>query len=486
MMPTHFSEASIGSLIAMGETITKLDISEHEGNRRFIAGYANVAGIRDKQGDIVTREALVGAWNKFKKNPEYAFCSILHSNIPAAKVVFEPVKDSKGRVHQSGVNETGLYIVAQVRDDVTISEDVWRKIEMGEYRGFSIGGRNLNPQPKECEDGVCTSKITDFELYEVAIVDRPANQVSLFNVLKRDDLASLAELTNKIRNSTLTEGVVKISKKPCPDGGHYHVVINAKGELYNEMSKIFSKEDMVIIEDERAGEEYVNLFNLALLRPYMGLTEEELNGGFNSPPLSDEPKKEGETPLNKEEDVIEDTIEESQDDSETSETPEVEKEDEEEAIAPLTLEVLAAALERINQRLDDFEKKLEPEAVEKVEETPELPEEVAEVMKSTEEEIEKPVEEPVEVPEVQEEVPVIVAQSAPPQEIPIVPEPTAAEVVPQEVAPVVAPVVTPEPEPVVESRGVNLQTVDSGGLDLGGLHTNVSWKDIQNLRDIRI
>ena len=444
MMSATTSDIYLQGIVDPAFIIKKLDIKDSE-NTRYIAGYANVAGIRDNQGDVVTLEALQKAWEKWRQNPDYCILSFLHSNIPLAKVVFEEVIDSEGRVHQSGVDETGLYLVSQIRGDTTIAEEMWNKIEQKKYRGYSIAGKNLDPQPRICEDGTCTTDIVDFELYEVAIVDNPANKFSLFNVLKRDDLAKLSEVTNPIRNTVLRDGLVKISKKPCPDGGHYHVVINAKGELYNELSPLFSKEGMVIIEEERAGEEYVNLFNLALLRPHMGLTEEEQHGGFNSPPLQDKPTNQGETPLEKKEDVKQEKIEESPKvDSGPSETPKVEEKKEEvEAIVPPTVETLAAEVAKLTKLVADMTK-VEPE---------------------------KPVK-------------TVVLEPAP--EVPVMPvvEPTSSETIPVKIAPKPEPeleVVEAKPEVVIETRGVSSQGVQPNtGLDLASIHDKVSWKDIQN------
>lgn len=446
VMSATTAETSLRGIVDPAFVIKKLDIKDSE-NRRYIAGYANVAGVRDNQGDVVTLEALKKAWAKWKLNPDYCILSLLHSNLPLAKVVFEEVIDSDGTPHQSGVDETGLYLVSQIRDDTTIAADMWDKIEREEYRGYSIAGKNLDPQPKICEDGTCTTEIVDFELYEVAIVDNPANKFSLFNVLKRDDLAKLSEVTKAIKNKVLRAGLVKISKKPCPEGGHYHVVINAKGELYNELSPLFSKEGMAIIEEERAGEEYVNLFNLALLRPHMGLTEEARHGGFNPSPLQNKPKTEGETPLEKKEDVKQEDIEESPKiDSEISETPEVEEKQEDEAIVPPTVDTLEAKFEARMAKLEQMIAGL--------------------VTAKTEEAVEA-----------------IVLPPAPEATVTPKAEPTVSETIPVEVAPEPTPepkVVEVKPEPVIETRGVNTQGQPPAGLNLGDIHENVSWRDIHN------
>jgi len=462
------SGVSVDTIINQNAVIQKLDIATHQGNKRFIAGYANIADIVDSQNDVVTLDALKKAWAKWRQNPEFCILSLLHSNIPLAKVIFEEVVDTKGNVHKSGVDERGLYLVSQVRDDISVSDEVWRKIENGEFRGYSIGGKNLRPGQQECNGSFCVNKITDLELYEVGIVDKPANEVSLFNILKRDDLAKLNEATKHLTEQVVVEGLLKISKNPCPDSGHYHVVIGTQDEsLRGHLSKMFDDDErFLVIDKQKEDEDYVSYYDLALLRPSPVITEEEQHGGFNSPLLPDEPKTEGETPLSKEEDVRETEVDESQiDDSEIPKDQET-KADEEEAIAPMTVEVLAAELKRLSQIVEEIKMGKTPK-----EEPRDCEDEVGKIEKSVEPA--KP-DAPVE-PKVQE---------APPVEPPPVPEPPVeTPVEPVKETPTVEPpkpvVTEPVTPPEIETRGVSAQALDpQPTLDLASLY-RMPWKNIQ-------
>jgi len=255
-------------------------INLKDSGKRIIAGHASVSGIVDSQGDVVTHEALVDAWDRWKANPDFCILSLLHSNIPVAKVLFDEVVDGDGVKHLSGIDEQGLYLVAEVRDDITVADDLWGKIERGEFRGFSIGGKNLAPQPKTCDAAGCSRPITNLELHEVAIVDKPANEMSLFNMLKSDDLAKLADATKDLAEQIVLEGAVKISKRPNPATGLYNIVV-ANGL---DASKLFCTKRFAVIEKCAEGEEYVNLFDAALLRPESALAERGEGGGVNPPP----------------------------------------------------------------------------------------------------------------------------------------------------------------------------------------------------------
>ena len=446
-------------LVNRNAVIRKLDLRETKGERRLISGYANVSDIEDSQGDVMSHDALVNAWNRWSGNPDFCILSLLHSNIPLAKVVFEEVTDSKGITHRSGVDETGLYIVAEVRRDVTLADEIWGKIQSGEFRGFSIGGRNLNPQPETCTGTRCVRPITDLELYEVAIVDHPANQVSLFNMLKRDDLAKLADATKHLQEQVYAAGAVKISKHPCPETGKYRVLVKEGIDV----SKLLCPDKFAIVTEPVEGEEYVTLFDVALLRPESALTGETLGGGVNpSSPQANAP----DTPAPQEELILENNEVKEMESEQVSS-----KEDEsglakapEEAIAPITLETLMAQLARAIERIDSLEKR----GVEKVEKSAD-PAPPVEPTPPPAEPVAEPVKEAV-----------IQAPVAPPQEeSPVKAEPTMAVVVPV-VQPAPAP--TPIPSPKVEeieTRGIAQPIIPvNQGLDLGGIYKKVSWQDI--------
>jgi len=477
-------DLTIERIINPDALIRKLALRDHEGNSRFIAGYANISGIEDSQGEVVTHEALKNAWTHWRANPDYALLNLLHQNLPMAKVIFEPVIDSNGNTHLSGVDDKGLYIVGQVRDDVTLSDEVWEKIERGEYRGFSIGGRNLNPQLPTCTNGKCVRYIDQLELYEVSIVDQPANKASLFNMLKRDDLAKLAEVANKFTEKIITQSVVKISKTRGENCGKYHVIIES--DLVDPMT--FETEDTRVIREPAEGAEYITLFDHALLRSHGTITGEAAHGGVNPLSLpteeSDTPKSNGDIPLNKEKgNEIRENIE-----PETPETPKEVAKEPEEAIAPLTMETLAADLARIADRLDNLEKAEEPpaeetppEAVAPPAETPPTePVEPAPAKAPTQEEIQQIVQDAVPVPEANMPVETAATEAtleAPRTEAPVAPVTPKPVAAPAPVATPVAPVVAP-----VETRGVATQTTAApeGVVPLAQLY-GMSWNEIHEM-----
>jgi len=154
-------------------------------DRFVIAGYASVEVI-DTQNELIPIETLKESFDRFMKTDEFALSSIMHSNIPIAKILKE-YTDSEGTKWVSHVNEDGLFIVAEVRQDIKKGEQTCDLIEKGVLTGFSIGGEALATSTV-CEGPTgssCYTKIDKLDIHEIAIVDRPANQPSVFTIVKR-------------------------------------------------------------------------------------------------------------------------------------------------------------------------------------------------------------------------------------------------------------------------------------------------------------
>jgi len=155
-----------------------------DGKRRIIHGYASVETI-DKQQELVTISALQKAWERLKTAGEkYANINLEHSNITIGKVLLdEIIKDSEGKDYWSHVDDRGLYIVAELRDDIEIADRVWDMANKGELNAYSIGGRALKKRLVN-KGGQSFFQIDDLELYEVTICKRGKNPLSGFEVLK--------------------------------------------------------------------------------------------------------------------------------------------------------------------------------------------------------------------------------------------------------------------------------------------------------------
>lgn len=78
-----------------------------------VAGYASVEMV-DKQGDLITRDALKNAFDGFMKSQEFRNVQLAHSNIQVGSVI-DSYTDSSGRLWKSGVDDAGLFVVIKVQ-----------------------------------------------------------------------------------------------------------------------------------------------------------------------------------------------------------------------------------------------------------------------------------------------------------------------------------------------------------------------------------
>lgn len=130
---------------AMSDFQVFLPIAKVDEKKRTVSGYASTP-TKDSDGEIVTLEAVRSAL------PDYMTWGNIRE-MHALKAV--------GVAKEANMDTKGLFLTAKIVDD-----NAWNKCLEGVYKGFSIGGRKL------AKEG---DKITEIELTEVSVVDRPAN-----------------------------------------------------------------------------------------------------------------------------------------------------------------------------------------------------------------------------------------------------------------------------------------------------------------------
>lgn len=160
----------IGKSFGMFTTFTKADKEKRE-----VTGMATNEAI-DSYGDIVEFAAIKEAL------PDYLqFGNIREMHGASAAGVVKS--------HDLNEKDKALYITVKVVDDMA-----WTKVVEGVYKGFSIGGyiEEAEPLVVEAEDEqgnkheVFTGgfRITKIKLYEISLVDRPANPEALIESYK--------------------------------------------------------------------------------------------------------------------------------------------------------------------------------------------------------------------------------------------------------------------------------------------------------------
>jgi len=182
------STTMLGSHYGAGSELVILKSLKNE--PLVIAGYASV-DVVDKQNDLITLDALKDASNKFMKG-DYKNVMITHSNVQVGEVI-DSWTDSKGNVLKTNVDDTGLFVVIKLRDDIEKAREVGREIRRGNLRSFSIGGQALHKSNRYDPDIGTYKEIDKLELHEVTICEEGINPEAKFDIVKenkRDDKMS--------------------------------------------------------------------------------------------------------------------------------------------------------------------------------------------------------------------------------------------------------------------------------------------------------
>ena len=182
-----------------------MPFSKVDKERRTVSGFATLDNI-DKQDDIVTTEASIKAFKKFRGN-------IREMHQPSAVGKMVSFKEDKYYDSDSEKMYNGVVVSAYISKG---AQDAWEKVLDGTYTGFSIGGR-MN----KWDDGYDEKMdkqiriIKDYDLVELSLVDSPANQfANIVSVEKVDGVDVVKGMDTVIENVFWDKesGVVMVSE----------------------------------------------------------------------------------------------------------------------------------------------------------------------------------------------------------------------------------------------------------------------------------
>ena len=150
-----------GDSVRLSMPLTKIDKT-----RRIVSGFASLDNI-DKQDDIVTSEASMDAFAKFRGNIRE-----LHQPSAVGKMV--SFKEDKYFDTDTKKFYKGVFVSAYISKG---ANDAWEKVLDGTYTGFSIGGRMNKWDDAYDEKADKTIRvIKEYDLIELSLVDSPANE----------------------------------------------------------------------------------------------------------------------------------------------------------------------------------------------------------------------------------------------------------------------------------------------------------------------
>jgi len=206
-----------------------------------VAGYASVEMV-DKQGDLITKGALREAFKKFMGSPGFRNVQLAHSNIQVGEVIPD-YTDSSGRIWKSEVDDTGMFVVIQLRDDIEKAREVAAEIRKGKLKSFSIGGQAFERVNKSNSERGDYREIRRMELHEVTICEKGINPEAQFRILKEDKSKKLEKGEKMTDAMTELQDVLERLSKRLDDVDETEAALKAADEKAEKSDENAAKED---------------------------------------------------------------------------------------------------------------------------------------------------------------------------------------------------------------------------------------------------
>jgi hypothetical protein len=187
-----------------------MPIGKVDQDRRIVSGFATLDNV-DKQGDIVTTEASIEAFKKFRGNLRE-----MHQPSAVGKVV--SFKEDRYFDPREKKFYSGVYVSAYISKG---AQDTWEKVLDGTLTGFSIGG-NITKSDDMYDEKIDKSVriIKEYDLHELSLVDNPANQFANVISIEKGQLGGfLAKAVVDTVYWCGTDDIVRLSKdseESCP------------------------------------------------------------------------------------------------------------------------------------------------------------------------------------------------------------------------------------------------------------------------------
>jgi hypothetical protein len=175
-----------GDNVRLSMPFSKVDVE-----RRIVSGFATMDNL-DKQNDIVTSEASMSAFSRFRGN-------IREMHQPSAVGKMVNFKEDKYFDPETKKFYSGVYVSAYISKG---APDTWEKVMDGTYTGFSIGGKMLKWDDAYDEDiDTKVRIIKDYDLVELSLVDNPANQFA--NILSIEKVDGVDVVKGEVSETVL-------------------------------------------------------------------------------------------------------------------------------------------------------------------------------------------------------------------------------------------------------------------------------------------
>ena len=168
--------------VTYSKELKKMNVSDDD--HLVIGGPASIEMV-DREGHLITTNALDKAFDKYMANFRTRNAMVLHSDVQVGWALPAYISKS-GQIFKSGVNGDGLFFITELRNDTKISKKVAEQIGSGKLKSYSIAGSALKTQniQKGLQD---VMQVDELELAEVTVCEKGVNQAASFDIIKSDE-----------------------------------------------------------------------------------------------------------------------------------------------------------------------------------------------------------------------------------------------------------------------------------------------------------
>ena len=343
--------AADGDNIKLSMPIAKVDQE-----RRIVSGFATLDNV-DRQGDIVPSETSMNAFKRFRGNLRE-----MHQQIAVGKVV--SFKEDKYFDPETKKFYNGVYVSAYVSKG---AQDTWEKVLDGTLTGFSIGGNIKDSEDVYNEEMDKSIRIIkDYDLYELSLVDNPANQyANVISIEKNHDGGYLAKASIENVFWCSSDDLVQLSadaSSDCPrcDKGMQNIgfVESNDADKADVVKTILNRMKNDEKEVSKMAEEIIETSEAEVVE-----TAEEVEKTVDAPVEDETVEKADEEATSEETDPVEESEEEAvesvEEVVETEKAVETTNEDVVKAVAETVtsaIETLAETMKALNEKVEDLHK----------------------------------------------------------------------------------------------------------------------------------
>ena len=167
------------------KALKKMGVTDDD--KLVIGGPASIELV-DREGHLITTNALSKAFDKYMDNFRTRNAMVLHSDVQVGWALPAYISKS-GQIFKSGVNGNGLFFITELRNDTNISKKVAEQIHSGKLKSYSIAGSALKTQniQKGLQD---VMQVDELELAEVTVCEKGVNQAASFEIIKSENAAT--------------------------------------------------------------------------------------------------------------------------------------------------------------------------------------------------------------------------------------------------------------------------------------------------------